>query len=83
VSDTPRFWDAPKLKNLAYKNQKPKTLRVNGHLGTLWIGPATATVHQKLMGNVPIMESVGKCVYYTKQLAEYATSPTWDQHNKN
>jgi hypothetical protein len=42
--------------------QKPKTLRVNGHLGTLWIGPATATVHQKLMGNVPIMESVGKCV---------------------
>jgi hypothetical protein len=24
--------------------------------------PATATVHQRLMGNVPIMESVGKCV---------------------
>jgi hypothetical protein len=32
------------------------------YLGTLCIGPATATVHQRLMGNVPIMESVGKCV---------------------
>jgi hypothetical protein len=28
----------------------------------LWINPATATVHQRLMGNVPTMESAGKCV---------------------
>jgi hypothetical protein len=53
------------------------------YLGTLWIDPATATVCQRLMGNVPIMESVEKCVQYTKQLAEYATSPTFDKHNKN
>jgi hypothetical protein len=35
---------------------------MESYLGTLWINPATATVHQRLMGNVPIMESVGKCV---------------------
>jgi hypothetical protein len=28
------------------------------NLGTLWIDPATATVRQRLMGNVPIMESL-------------------------
>jgi hypothetical protein len=29
---------------------------------TSWIDLAIAMVHQKLMGNVPTMESAGKCV---------------------
>ena len=48
---------------------------------TSWINLATATVHQKLMGNVPTMESAEKCVSYTKQPARYAMSPTLDKHN--
>jgi hypothetical protein len=35
---------------------------MESYLVTLWIDPATATTHQKLMGNVPIMESAEKCV---------------------
>jgi hypothetical protein len=33
-------------------------------LATSWIDLATATAHQKLMGNVPTMESAEKCVVY-------------------
>jgi hypothetical protein len=54
---------------------------MESYLGILWINPATATTHQKLMGNVPT--HAGRCVYYTKRLAEYAMSPTLDKHNKN
>jgi hypothetical protein len=36
---------------------------------TSWINLATATMQQKLTGNVPTMESAEKCVWYTKQLA--------------
>jgi hypothetical protein len=50
---------------------------------TSWINLATATVHQKLMGNVPTMENAEKCVLYTKRLARYAMSSTLDKHNKN
>jgi hypothetical protein len=32
------------------------------YLVTSWIDLATATVHQKLMGNMPAMESAVKCV---------------------
>jgi hypothetical protein len=55
---------------------------MESYLATSWIGPATATVHQKLMENVPTMENAGKCVSYTKQPARYAMSPTLDKHNK-
>jgi hypothetical protein len=50
---------------------------------TSWIDLATATVHQKLTGNVPTMESAEKCVWYTKRLAKYVTIPTLYKHNKN
>jgi hypothetical protein len=56
---------------------------MESYLVTLWINLATATACQKLMGNVPTMESAEKCVWYTTQLARYVTSPTLDKHNKN
>jgi hypothetical protein len=61
---------------------------MESYLVTSWIDLATATLHQKWMGNVltgnvPTMESAEKCVWYTKRLAKYVTIPTLDKHNKN
>jgi hypothetical protein len=48
------------------RRSKPKTYGWNQYLVTSWINLATATMHKKLTGNVPIMESAEKCVWYTK-----------------
>jgi hypothetical protein len=55
---------------------------MESYLVTSWIDLATATVHQKLMGNVPTMESAEKFVWHTKQLAKYVMIPILDNTTK-
>ena len=57
-----------KLSNLReiFQGDLNQNLWMESYLITSWIDLATATVHQKLIGNVPTMESAEKCVWYTQ-----------------